>query len=103
IPGVDAEGRPQPDVQLPPIEDAAALLDADLPEPPVLVDGLLHLGSKFVIGGSSKGKKTFTLLDLAISVATGEAWWGRRTIQGRVLYVNFEIQPAFIAKRIKRI
>jgi hypothetical protein len=44
-------------------------------------------------GGSSKSYKTWCLLDLAISVATGTDWLGRRTAQGRVLFVNFEIQP----------
>jgi hypothetical protein len=43
------------------------------------------------------------LLDLAISVATGTEWWGRRTTSGRVLYVNLEIQRPFFAKRIRSI
>lgn len=98
IPDVEEHGRP-----LPEIEDAAELIAADHPLPTMLVEGLLHRGTKLVIGGSSKAKKTYTLLDLAISVAAGADWWGRKTHRGRVLYVNFEIPKEFFAKRISKI
>ncbi|MEY2480642.1 MAG: hypothetical protein QOI04_1569 [Verrucomicrobiota bacterium] len=84
---------------LPPPIDIADLLTADLPEPTELVSGLLHKGSKMVIGGGSKSFKTWALLDLALSVASGTEWWGCGTTQGRVLYMNFEIQNFFFRKR----
>ena len=37
---------------------------------------------------------------MAISVATGEDWLGRATAQGKVLFVNFEIQPHAWQRRI---
>jgi hypothetical protein len=100
-PDVDDEGQPKPG--LPEIEDAARLLTEDIELPPELVDGLLHAGSKLILGGSSKSFKTFTLLDLAMSIATGTDWWGRRTMPGRVLYTNLEIQRPFFARRIQSI
>jgi RecA-family ATPase len=60
----------------------------------------LHKGSKLAFGGSSKSFKTWTLLDLAISVATGTKWLGCATAQGKVLFVNFEIQPHAWQRRI---
>jgi len=78
---------------LPDLIDAAAFLAAPLDPPAELVAGILHRGSKLVFGGGSKSFKTWCLLDLAISVATGAEWLGRQTMQGRVLFVNFEIQP----------
>jgi RecA-family ATPase len=80
--------------------DALQLLDADLPRPRELVCGVLHQGSKMVIGGGSKTFKTWTLIDLAVSVATGSPWWGFNTNQGRVLYMNFEIQDPFFKQRL---
>lgn len=69
-------------------------------KPPEIIHGLLHRGSKMVIGGTSKGRKSFTLLDLAISVSLGVPWWGFNTTRGRVLYLNFEIQEPFLIERI---
>jgi hypothetical protein len=73
------------------------------PMPPVLVDNLLHRGSKLLIGGMSKGRKTWVLTDLALSVAAGVSWWGRRTHQGKVLYLNFEIDQAFFGYRLEKL
>src|SRR5206468_1121617 len=104
IPGVITADWPRMPVQkalmlLPPI-DATLLLTADLATPAELVSQILHRGSKLVIGGGSKSFKTWTLLDLAVSVATGTEWWGFQTTQGRVLYMNFEIQDAFFKARL---
>jgi AAA domain len=85
---------------LPKLQDALDLLAADLQRPPELVHGVLHRGSKMVIGGGSKSFKTWSLVDLAVSVAAGVPWWGFSTEQGRVLYMNFEIQDVFFSDRI---
>jgi hypothetical protein len=90
---------PQGGKRLPNLDDMAHLLE-NMPEVPTeLVKGVLHRGSKLIIGGTSKGRKTFSLMDLGISVATGEEWWGCPTVKGKVCYINFEIQRAFFAKR----
>ena len=81
--------------------DAMQLLAADLPRPPELVCGILHQGSKMVIGGGSKSFKTWTLIDLAVSVATGTLWWGFPTIKGPVCFMNFEIQDPFFRERLR--
>ncbi len=78
---------------LPAISDAAEFLAEPLAKPDELIAGILHRGSKLALGGGSKSFKTWTLLDLALSVAYGEPWLSRETRLGRVLYVNFEIQP----------
>lgn len=83
------------------IEDCATSEQQE--PPPEIVEGILHQGSKLVFGGGSKTFKTFTLLDLALSVATGTPWWGRQTTQGPVLYINFEIQKPFFQQRCREI
>lgn len=86
---------------LPAIDGAMDLVaDANIVLPPQLIEGVLHQGLKGVIGSSSKARKTWILLDLALSVATGTKWWKWNTIQGRVLVVNFEIPKPFLKQRI---
>jgi len=89
------------DGNLPMIQDACAPVETA--RPAELISGLLHQGSKLVLGGGSKSFKTFTLTDLALSVAYGRQWLGKDTRPGRVLYLNFEIQPVFFADRIAAI
>ncbi len=71
----------------------------DLPEPPVLIEGVLHQGNKLAIGGGSKSFKTWTLIDLAFSVATGTPWLGWNTVAGKVLYLNLELQAFSFRRR----
>ena len=88
---------------LPTILDAAEWLATPAELPSELVCGLLHRGSKLVMGGGSKTFKTWTLLDLAISVSAGVPWLSCNTFKGKVLYLNFEIPPAFFQRRIDAI
>ena len=73
------------------------------PLPPQLIEGFLFLGSKMMLGGGSKSFKTWVLLDMALSVATGKPWWGMRTAPAPVLFVNFELQPWSFEKRVRAI
>jgi len=93
-----AEAKP-----LPAILDVAIFIQEKIEVPPELVAGILHQGSKLAFGGGSKTFKTWTLLDLALSVAAGEPWLSFKTKKGRVLFLNFEIQPAFFQQRIRAV
>jgi len=89
---------------LPDIESYDALeADETLVEPPELVKGVLHKASKMVLGSNSKGRKTMLLIDCGLSIASGADWLDFQTTQGRVLYVNMELQKFFFRKRIKLI
>ena len=68
--------------------------------PPQIIHGILHQGCKMILGGTSKSNKSWCLLDLAISVASGQPWWGRRCEKAPVVYMNFELQPWALAERI---
>jgi AAA domain len=100
---INTDEIPQsPKFNLPPIENAATLLaDTSIGTPPLIIEGVLHQGSKAVLGGGSKTCKSWILLDLALSVATGTPWWKWPTKKGRVLYINFELQRGFAIKRIR--
>jgi RecA-family ATPase len=82
--------------------DAAHWLNGEMPAlPRVLVPYLLHQGSKMTIAGTSKSNKTWALMDLALSIATGSEWWGFKTYKSRVCYINLELQEGFFADRLK--
>jgi hypothetical protein len=93
----------QADATFPGLVDAIDFLATEIPPPPELITGILHQGSKLVLGGSSKSHKTWTLLDLAISVATGTPWLGFATTRGKVLYANFEIEQHAWQNRIDKV
>jgi RecA-family ATPase len=88
---------------LPPILPGHAFMGQPEPEPPQLVDGILHQGAKMVLGGPSKARKSWSLIDLMLSVSTGSPWWGFPTRPGRALYLNFELPPFALQYRINRI
>lgn len=88
---------------LPAIVDAAAFTAAPHPEPPQIVHGVMHRGSKAVYGGPSKAFKSWTLLDLCLAVSTGGDWMGFPTTPGLVLYVNFELQAFAVHRRLRAI
>lgn len=69
---------------------------------PVLIEGLLHRGTKMVLGGGSKSYKTWTLLNLAASVASGTPWFGHKTVDTGldVIFLNFEVPHEFFLDRM---
>ncbi len=84
----------------PPIVDAVTFMATKIVTPPEIVAGVMHKGSKAVYGGPSKALKTWTLMDLGLSVANGAPWLGFNTHRGRVLYLNFELQEFGVQYRL---
>jgi len=90
--------------KLPPIERLDDLMkDLSVTTPPEIIQRLIHQGSKIVLAGNSKIGKSWLLQHLALSVSTGSPFWGLPTVQGRVLYLNFEIQRAFLKQRFLKL
>ena len=69
--------------------------------PPVnyLVQGMIPVNSLFEMYGPRKAGKTFFALDLGLCVATGTEFHGLNVIQGRVLHIIAEGNPAAIRDR----
>lgn len=86
---------------LPDPENLASEWNA-LPElSPPLIDGLLRQGHKMLIAGPSKAGKSYALIELCIALAEGADWLGFRCAQGRVMYVNLELDRASCLHRFK--
>ena len=79
---------------LPDFEDLDSVWN-DIPElAPELIGGILRNGHKMLIAGPSKAGKSFLQIELAICIAEGVKWLGHQCTQGRVLYVNLELDRA---------
>jgi RecA-family ATPase len=88
---------------LPEIEEVDAVLQAAQETPTPVIAGILYPGCKMVLGAPSKGRKSWALLDLALSCALGASWLGFLVTQGRVLYINFELKPWMLRQRLEAI
>ncbi len=88
---------------LPDFENAAEFWD-NMPElAPPLIDGVLRQGHKMLIAGPSKAGKSFALIELCAAIAEGRSWFGWNCAQGKVLYVNLELDKASCEHRFKDI
>ncbi len=89
--------------------------DDDLPEPenlgdawddmpdlaPCLIEGVLRMGHKMLISGPSKAGKSYLQIGLCIAIAEGRGWLGWGCAQGKLLYVNLELDPASCLHRFR--
>lgn len=98
--------------------DYIGSLDDDLPEildfgnqliepptlSPKLIGGILREGNKMIITGESKAGKTCLSQELAVCIAEGKPWLGKFPCQqGKVLYINLEVEEASLFHRFKSI
>ena len=70
------------------------------PLAPEVIHGILRKGHKLLLGGPSKAGKSYALIQLAAAIAGGGSWLGHSCAQGRVLYVNLEIDRASFVQRV---
>ena len=84
---------------LPEFENLADYFDNPPPLAPPLIDGVLRQGHKMLIAGPPKAGKSFALIELAISIAEGVPWLGFSCAQGKVMYVNLELDKASCYRR----
>lgn len=73
------------------------------PVKPELIEGVLRQGHKMLLVSSSKAGKSFALIELAVCIAEGLRWLNFKCKQGKVLYVNLEIDEASFLDRMKRV
>lgn len=86
------------------LPDLENLIDfwEDMPElAPPLIEGVLRQGHKMLMAGPSKAGKSFALIGLSIAIAEGREWFGWKCTQGKVLYVNLELDRASALHRFK--
>lgn len=99
-------------------EDWIESVNDDLPDPepltdtfnhlpplaPALINNILRQGHKMLIAGPSKAGKSFALIELVIAIAEGKKWLQKwQCAQGKVLYVNLELDRASALHRFKNV
>jgi RecA-family ATPase len=73
---------------LPPLADA-------------LIDGVLRKGHKMLIAGPSKAGKSYALIEMCCAIAEGKKWLSWHCAQGKVMYVNLELDRSSCLHRFK--
>ncbi len=77
------------------LPDLEEELNDNLPElAPELIGGILRQGHKMLLAGPSKAGKSYALIELAVCIAEGRPWLGFSCAQGKVMYVNLELDRA---------
>lgn len=76
------------------------LVESGPDAPPEVIKGLLRRSCVMQISSGPKMRKSFLLLDLALSIATGKPWLGMETVAGPVVYADAENQAALIRSRL---
>jgi len=88
---------------LPDIINLRDIWDNMPPLKPELIEGILRISHKMIIASTSKAGKTFILMELAMAIAEGMNWIGHRCKQGKVLYINMELDKDSFDNRFKDI
>lgn len=85
------------------LPDFEPLTDGEFDNPPPLapelIEGVLRINHKMCVVGPSKAGKSFLLIELAIAIAEGAEWIGRKCRQGRILYINLELDKSSCTHR----
>lgn len=90
-------------------------INDDLPEPesmanawdnlpelsPPLIENVLRQGHKMLLAGPSKAGKSYALIELCCAIAEGERWISWDCAQGKIMYVNLELDRASCLHRFK--
>jgi RecA-family ATPase len=84
---------------LPDFESLEDLIEENPELSPTLIDGILRKGHKMLVAGPSKAGKSFALMEMCISIAEGLPWFGFQCQQGKVLYINMELDRPSAYKR----
>ena len=66
-----------------------------------LIEDVLRQGHKMLLAGPSKAGKSYALIELTISIAEGKRWIDWKCAQGKVMYVNLELDRASCLHRFK--
>jgi RecA-family ATPase len=88
---------------LPDPETLSDLFEQEIILAPELIKGVLRQGHKMLIAGPSKAGKSFLLMQLVVAIAEGQQWMGFTCQQGKILYVNLELDANSAKNRIKEI
>ena len=84
------------------VDDASEWLSMpDTPDNPI-IEGLIEQGESVAVVGSSKAGKSFLALQMAVCIAAGVPFLGRKTCRRGVLVDNLEVSEVQYKRRLRR-
>ncbi len=88
----------------PPLISSLATLNSFYPErKPVIIDGILRECETANIIAAPKTGKTWLVIQLAISIAMGKEWMGRKCTRKKVLVIDNELHPTELVYRYNQV
>jgi len=88
---------------LPQTENLGEILKNPPELTPVLIEGILRQGHKMLVAGPSKAGKSYWLMELAICISEGRKYLNFQCAEGKVLYLNMELDRASCYHRFAEI
>jgi hypothetical protein len=73
------------------------------PAPPQLISDMLYAGGTMMMAGASKSMKSYTMIALGLAVASGDKWLGFKCAPAPVIFLNLELQPFAMEKRVREV
>jgi RecA-family ATPase len=98
-----AEKRDETDPAKPTIVSWSDFSAIDYPSEHEIIRGAFTNGSIGVLGAPSKGRKSFSIMDLTVSANAGLPWLGLATVSSKVLYCNLELKAPRCQARFNKI
>lgn len=95
--------RVKSEKSLPAIMTHAQLMAADLPTPPMLIEGVMHVGRRTLLLAPSKASKTWTAMDMSVAIASGTPWMGFKTHRAPVLHIDLELPAWGLKSRVQKL
>ncbi|MEX1039732.1 MAG: AAA family ATPase [Pirellulaceae bacterium] len=83
-----------------PIISASEMVTRYTTPRPDIITGLLRRGDVANIIGGPKARKSFLVMQLALSVASGSPFFGRPTVRNRVLMIDNELRQDDLSRRV---
>ena len=93
----------EPNSEFPAVIDGDIINGKVVKLPPEIISGVISLSEKLELAGGSKSFKTWSLIDMGLSVASEIPWWGHRTFKHHVVYLNLELSAPFFEHRIQQV
>jgi len=84
------------------VDSCDSFLNTVIPPPVQIIQNLLDEKGKMMIVGSSKSMKTFGAMQMGLSLASGNEFWGLKTKQSRTLFINLEVSRAHAMIRVQK-
>jgi hypothetical protein len=100
-PGPNGKEDSPPKNKLPLIDGGADIQVSEIVEPPLIIEGILHKGLKMEIAGASKSMKSWLSLQMALCIATGHEFLGRKVAKSGAFFLNLEVPKWHFDSRVQ--